>query len=334
MGQIQVIATSYMFEKNEEYKELVKRYIELGINQIRINCTRFSYKKYIRHINILRECYYSMNKKVDISVDIPYPGIKNRVFFDGLCDEINFCDGDIFYLTNRKENMNICEKILYVDNHDFTTNTHENETIIYGDGFTSFKVLEIANNMLKIQAIGDGILKYGKAVYSNVLFKRNGNISEIVEFLTISRPENVIFSFVESRSDFDILSNEIKNKVNLVPKIETPRAVYNLANICSIDGIKQIVIGRGDLGITSNNYCFAKLQNEIIQYCRTKKIDIIAATDLVNTISSAMILDRSNLTDIYYLLSNGVNSFIASAYISKNINYLTRFIELLENFEH
>lgn len=332
MNDIQIVASSYNFATVEEYDRIISKYVDLGIDSMRVNCTRYTYEQYVRHIDVIRQSFWRKGKaEPKIILDIPFPGQKIRLTFDGENDNVQFNRGDVFTLVSDKSAMDIQKKILYIDDINFIKNSCNNDVLTYGDGDSSFIVVAKKDNKLKIEAENDGVLKYGKSIYGkHTFFKKAKSCTEIFEFIEIVKPISVVFSFLEDINDLGIETDWFEKKeIQIVPKIETRAAVNNLDSICAC-GINQIMLGRGDLAITAGYENFAKLQSQAINYCFKNGINVVAATDILNSINTySLIPDRANLTDVYYLLSYGVRQFVASSYISMDEIKISRFAEIL-----
>ncbi len=334
MQKNNIIVTSYNFGNNKQLEEIIEKYIQLGISKVRVNCTRYDYEEYIQQVNMMRKIYRAKtNEDVEIYLDLPYPGQKVRIKYDGDNDEVEFKRNDIFTLVDDESKRNIKEGILSVDSGFLISDSNIGDKLLYADGNNNFIVVEKGAGFLKVKAENAGIFSYGKSLYSKKkYFNKNTHITEIIKFVKTVMPTGVMLSFVETMEGLAEVCNTFsKLGILVIPKIETPNAVENIDEICG-SNIKNIVLGRGDLGVISGWDRFTLLQEKVLEYCNTKNINVIAATGILNSIKlNNIIPERADLTDLYYLMRNGVREFVASAYLSKNEDSISKFVEIINS---
>lgn len=329
-----VVPTSYMFERVEDYDEIIKTYCQLGISSIRINCTRFTKKEYESHIKFIRQAFSKYNKKVNIMLDIPFPGDKMRIEFGGSKDYFQFTEGYKYFINKNKDKMDD-SKNLYIENSEFYVYAKKNDEILLGDGEVKLEIIDVNDNGVLAIALNSGRVIYRKALYINNKFFAKKSIeffkSYYIEFLKIIKPESLVFSFVESSEELKhlkdiLLRSNIKSEI--IAKIETTVGISNISDIQKYaDGI---MIGRGDLGITCKEKKFAIECVRAYKYCMENKIRTILATDILNSINkNCHMPNRAELMDVYYAKRYDINEFVASSQISYNKDAIKRFHKMV-----
>lgn len=81
---MEIIPTTYMLRDEKDYEEIVNTYVSLGINRLRVNCTRFTDDEYYYHVSMYRKYYKMHSQEPYILLDIPSPGDKIRVRFKNI----------------------------------------------------------------------------------------------------------------------------------------------------------------------------------------------------------------------------------------------------------
>ncbi|MCT4629895.1 pyruvate kinase [Winogradskyella sp.] len=140
----------------------------------------------------------------------------------------------------------------------------------------------------------------------------------------------VNFSFVNSPNDVDELLTELKrlnviNKLNIILKIETRAAFYNLpAILLSAMKVKHIgvMIARGDLAIETGWNNIGKIQEEIISICAAAHIPVVWATQVLENLAKKGLPSRSEITD-------AANSIRAESVMLNKGPYILEVLQLL-----
>jgi pyruvate kinase len=114
------------------------------------------------------------------------------------------------------------------------------------------------------------------------------------------------YSFVESAEDVAYLQDELSGrradwqKLALIAKIETPRAVHNLPEIIVQGAARQsfgVMIARGDLSVEMGFSRVAEMQEEILWICEAAHIPAIWATQVQEDLVKTGLASRGEMTD-------------------------------------
>jgi len=114
------------------------------------------------------------------------------------------------------------------------------------------------------------------------------------------------YSFVETAEDVAYLQDELASrradwqKLALVAKIETPRAVHNLPEIIVQGAARQpfgVMIARGDLAVEMGFLRVAEMQEEILWVCEAAHIPAIWATQVLEDLVKTGLPSRGEMTD-------------------------------------
>ena len=174
----------------------------------------------------------------------------------------------------------------------------------------SFLNLEIINkDVLKVQVLGDGILRKEKGINFVGYDRRKLGITvKDLEFLNKFKkynPEFICYSFVESKENIVNIKNFLNNdNVKYISKIESQYGIDNIDKILDVsDGI---LIGRGDMSKEIPIEKIPYIQNEIIKKCKEKNKEIYIGTDILKnmikkdypTVSEVTALDAFYKMDV------------------------------------
>ena len=114
----------------------------------------------------------------------------------------------------------------------------------------------------------------------------------------------VAYSFVQSREDMESLHRELDkrhaNKLSVVAKIETRKAVKNLHEIIFSTLGRQslgVMIARGDLAVELGSVRMAEIQEEILWLCEAAHVPVVWATQVLESLAKEGIQSRPEITD-------------------------------------
>lgn len=319
-----------MYRNEEKYDNIVKQLVNISVNKIRINCTRFSIEEYSYQINMLRKYYNMHNIFPEIYLDVPFPGSKIRVKYLNIYERFYINKGGIYqiekYTGNTMENNK-----LYVEDKRFIHEIEVGEYILVGDGDIVFEVIDKDNISLTVIALNEGRINYMKSLYSkHHIFRKCNNFlgfKKISTFIQTLKPQGIFLSFVENCNEITEYSSRFSN-LDIIPKIETPKGVSNIDDI--FQKCETIMIGRGDLGNISS-YDLGKNENLIIDKCKKNNKKIIVATDILSSLENQIIPKRGELLDLYYLKKMKVDGIVASASITNSKYSLEMFNNYVNN---
>ena len=330
-----VIPTSYMYENIIDYSKIINTYCDCETETIRINCTRFSLSEYKNHIEIIRNTFKKYGRKIEIMTDIPFPGTKTRMEYIGDKEFFTFEKNQRYSIVKSLDDLKFNKNICF-DNDLFFERLKIDDRILLGDNDIMLSIIDVSPNEVIAASLNTGTVMYRKAAYSSGSFFVHENMDKFkeyyVDFLKNIQPESIVFSFIERDEDLINIkhcleSNNIFSKI--ISKIETPFAVKNIERIA--DHSDGVLIGRGDLGITSKQALFMSNVIKSINYCMKKNMRTIVATDLLESLTiNFNQLNRAELSDIYFLKLLGVNEFVASSNISRNSNSFRKFNSIVK----
>lgn len=330
-----LIVGSFIYRTNAEYISFANRLKKNNIHDVRINCSNFDSKRIIQHVKMLKETFAKINHNINIFLDIPFPGEKIRISCKK--DYFEFLKGHVYSISCIKDKY---DTDLYIDDDSIIEYVSKNELIYIDDGKYVFKLKEIKEKVIYIEATSDGKVLGNKAIYiENLTFSKhsleNSSIyNELTELIKGIEPEYLILSFCEDIDDIISMKSLLKKiqvRLDIIPKIETIKGVKNLMNFFPY--VNTIMLGRGDLGSTKEGLLsLGRLQEYFIRECKKNNKTIIIATDILNSLGKENYFPtRAEVLDLYYLLLQKVDYIFASAQIANIDKALNIFCYLYDH---
>lgn len=333
-----IIPTLTIYNDIKKSEEYAQTYFELGISTVRVNMTRFDNQHYIKELNILQEAYLKVSggSKLSFLLDLPVPSKKPRIFYIGGGSGFNVRKNDIFHIVSNKEKALIENNCISIDDDYFYKSMFEGKinTLYTDDGRVIFEC-KYTDDEIIIKALTDGYVSYFKAVYSeisNFSLASNDEILSYAKVVAMIDPKIVALSFVEYPEQVTRFSDMVSsfaqgNTIQYMPKIETEQAVKNLSELVQSNGVAMF--GRGDLLLNSQINKFGQHQDKFIEICQKRKARAYIATDILPSLQTLGLLNRSDILDLFYINKSDAYGVIASAK-SSSPSLFPRFVEIVK----
>ncbi|MHA1560011.1 MAG: pyruvate kinase [Alphaproteobacteria bacterium] len=121
----------------------------------------------------------------------------------------------------------------------------------------------------------------------------------------------VAMSFVQHSADLDEIRTRCGFKVGILAKIEKPQAVAHLADI--IEVADALMVARGDLGVEVPLERVPGIQKQITRAARRAGIPVVVATQMLESMISAPVPTRAEVSDVATAVFEGADAIMLSA---------------------
>lgn len=303
-----IVQTISGISSNQDFLNIMNLFENNNLMDIRINLCKFSIEKSIEICSMVRDYLNTSNGSHSIFLDLPYPYNKPRIVSYDKGSENIIKGKDYNIIFGESNNCSKTDAII-LDFADFQLNAHLGSIIYYGDGEGAFEVSEIHDNYLKVIALNSFYIIKGKAIlcgYKKVPFEKLEELLNIIS--EIKDDVFVMPSFVEDDKEMIRLSNGLGQNVWVLAKIETDLAVQNFDRI--LEQCDGILLARGDLAMNVDLRTLLDVENLIVKKTKLREKKVFCATDILNHLEERKLPERSELSDLLYLLDIGVSDFI------------------------
>jgi pyruvate kinase len=165
--KIDIIPTLGIYGE-EYYINQAKKIKQLNIKLIRINLTRYDIKRYLIELKKIKQIFKENGcLNIEFMIDIPFPGDKTRIEFDGENSKIELIESEIIYLNSIRDKMNYIKRNFYASNYQkFKTG----EIVNIDDGKIKGIVINSDDKKTKIKITKSGTMSYKKSISGDLLF--------------------------------------------------------------------------------------------------------------------------------------------------------------------
>jgi pyruvate kinase len=283
-----------------ENPEVMAELIKSGVNVFRFNMKHGDVAWHKKFITQAREISEKLGVSLGVLIDLQGPEIRIKTFNGKVLD---IKKGDLIKFTNKIENLNDSEKIIYSSQTNIVNSLEVNDRIVIDDGALFFTIREKGSDFIVMESHSENPLKNNKSL--NVIDKDvdlPSLTAEDKERLTVAEELKVDFialSFVREVNDIKFLKDEMKSRnidAKIVSKIENKKGIQNIDSI--IDESYAIMVARGDLGIETPIEGVTFIQKELIKRCRAKSKPVIVATQMLESMINSKFPTRAEAADV------------------------------------
>lgn len=121
----------------------------------------------------------------------------------------------------------------------------------------------------------------------------------------------VALSFIQRSEDIAEVRQIAKGRVSILSKIEKPQAVQRLKEIVGLSD--ALMVARGDLGVEMPLESVPGIQIEIINACRMAGKPVVVATQMLESMISAAMPTRAEVSDVATAVFEGADAVMLSA---------------------
>lgn len=350
---LDVIATVRRDQENltdtNDYKKRIEYLmVQLNITNFRINVGKWDASEFgtlIEDVSIIRSIASDYLKKVNVILDIPFPGKKTRVVTYAVKIGIKIRKGVKYriYSANEMElgklissDTSLKENSFFgVSISDIGNRVMVEDDILYGDGQGHFKVKSIeSTNCIVVVALNNFELNNAKSIHFKNSVEINDLDDSVVRLIQNIRPDTIALSFAENTEDImKIKENLLKNNLDckIMAKIETQKGIDNIASLLEI--VDSIMVGRGDLGLHLGIEEFPEAVDKIIQ--KTKKMNkyVCVATGFMDTYVHQTIPSRSDTMDLYRTVKSPADGIVFTYNTVRDYYKITGIVALINKWE-
>lgn len=296
-----------------ESEEMLRDLFKQGVNVCRMNFSHGDHAEHKVRMDRVKKVREEMGLPIAIMLDTKGPEIRLGDFRDGV---VEIQQGQEFTLTTR--DILGDETIISVTYKDMPSDVEVGGIILIDDGLVEFRIKEITDTDIIMEALNGGTLKNHKGVNVpnvniNLPALTEKDISDI-KFGIENDVDFIAASFVRKASDVNdirrILEENDGLNIDIISKIENQQGLDNIAEIIHVsDGI---MVARGDLGVEVPTEEIPLIQKDLIRMCNKAGKPVITATQMLDSMIRNPRPTRAEVTDVANAIIDGSSAVMLS----------------------
>ncbi|CAN7236849.1 pyruvate kinase [Pararhizobium sp. LjRoot235] len=294
---------------NEE--EMIQKLHEAGADLFRINMSHASHDMMRTLIKRIRNVEQRCGRPIGILADLQGPKLRVGKFADG---KVDLVPGQTFTLDNKDEpgdntrvflpHPEILEAVqpghrLLIDDGKLHLRADKSDgksivcTVVAGTKISDRKGVSLPDTLLGVGALTE---------------KDRADLDAVLE---TDEVDWVALSFIQRPEDLSEVRKVSRGRVGLMSKIEKPQAIERIDEIIELSD--ALMVARGDLGVEMPLEAVPGLQKQLIRACRRAGKPVVVATQMLESMISAPVPTRAEVSDVATAVFEGADAVMLSA---------------------
>lgn len=285
--------------------------IDAGVSMFRFNLSHGSVEGHLEGIQRVRTVADQKNTAIAVLADLPGPKIRLTSLGD---DGVEFVDQSLIELMSGSQ-PSTADRI-YTDYPTCSRDLQPGDGITLGDGGVDLKVESIDNEVVRVRVLSGGSLRGRPGLHLPADRVTIGVPTDEDRMLidSVVLPGEVDFvavSFVRNADEIRFVRKLLgDNPPRIISKVETPAALLNLEDI--VIESDAVMVARGDLGTECPLEDVPVYQKRIIRTCIAHATPVITATQMLESMITAMSPTRAEASDVANAVCDGTDAIMLS----------------------
>ena len=296
--------------------DMLRSLILSGVDIFRLNFAHGSHEWLEGIVKTIWEIALELGRPIGILGDLSGPKIRLGVLPGDkiVCNE----GAEFVFIRGREpeaENELTCTYEALIDD------VKPDDRVLLADGTVRMRVLDTTENSARCVVEGAGVIGSRQGVNLPGVALSTPCITEKdeadLEWAIKNEIDFIGLSFVRSAEDIRKLRGMIEatpspsdRPPHIVAKIEKPEAVEDISAI--IDETDAVMVARGDLGVEVDVFRVPELQKEIIRRCNEKRVPVITATQMLDSMQRSELPTRAEASDVANAVLDGTDAVMLS----------------------
>jgi pyruvate kinase len=295
-------------------QKVLEKMIRAGVDLVRMNFSHGSAQDHMKRAETVRAAAKACGRTVGILADLQGPKIRVRKFEN---DKIVLNPGDNFILDATLDGLGNQQRV-GLDYKELPNDVSVGTVLLLNDGMLEFHVTGVKGPEVHCVVVRGGVLSNNKGIN-----RKGGGLTapaltekdmEDIKTAALIKADYLAVSFPRTGDDMRLarkLMHEAGGKSLLMAKIERAEAIPVLGDI--IDASDAIMVARGDLSVEVGDAAVPGLQKRMIKMAREKNRLVITATQMMESMITAPIPTRAEVSDVANAVLDGTDAVMLSA---------------------
>ncbi len=291
-------------------EEKISDLVDAGVDGFRLNFSHGTHEEHQQMYDIIRRVAKKKNAHITVVADMQGPKLRIGMFKDG---KVLLNKGQKFTLDMKDELGD--ETRVTLPHKEIFEALKVGDILLVNDGNIVLNVIERDNDSAVTEVVVGGIVSGHKGVN---LPNSSLNISpltpkdhEDLQFVLKLGVDCICLSFVQRAEDIKEARKIIGKKAWIISKLEKPQVLDDLDGI--VKASDMVMVARGDLGVECPIVTVPVLQKRIEAKCRLYGKPVIVATQMLESMISAPMPTRAEVSDVANAVYDGCDVVMLSA---------------------
>lgn len=305
--KVKIVAT--LGPASDTYK-MVRKLKQEGADVFRLNMSHGRHEDVAQLHAVIRQVEEDLGEPICILADLQGPKLR--------CGE--FVDGEALIEQGSEFRFDLEDKIgdatrVCLPHPEIFQALREGAAILVNDGLLRLTVLECGLGFARCKVDVGGRISNRKGVNVPDVVLPLAALSEKdrkdLEFVCGLGVDWLALSFVQRAEDVAEAQALAQGRARVLSKIEKPAAVEAFSEILAQS--EGIMVARGDLGVELPIQQVPAIQKRLVRECREVGKPVIVATQMLESMTSAPVPTRAEVSDVATAIYDGADAIMLSA---------------------
>ncbi|MEQ9245877.1 MAG: pyruvate kinase, partial [Nitratireductor sp.] len=247
---------------------------------------------------------------IGILADLQGPKLRVGTFAE---KSVELSIGQTFTLDNNPEPGN--DKRVHLPHPEILKSVEPGHRLLIDDGRLQLKALKNNGKAITCEVVAGNKISDRKGVSLPDTDLPMGALTDKdrkdLDAVLSSDVDWIALSFIQRPEDLAEVRKVARGRAALLAKIEKPQAVKRLAEIIELSD--ALMVARGDLGVEMPLEAVPGIQKQITRACRRAGKPVVVATQMLESMISAPVPTRAEVSDVATAVFEGADAVMLSA---------------------
>ncbi|OJF94522.1 pyruvate kinase [Pararhizobium antarcticum] len=290
---------------------MIQKLHEAGADLFRINMSHASHDMMRTLIKRIRNVEARCGRPIGILADLQGPKLRVGKFADGKADLVA---GQTFTLDSNDAPGD--NKRVFLPHPEILEAVKSGHRLLIDDGKLHLRAEKCDGKSIVCTVVSGTKISDRKGVSLPDTLLGVGALTEkdradLDAVLETDDVDWVALSFIQRPEDLSEVRKVSRGRVGLMSKIEKPQAIERIDEIIELSD--ALMVARGDLGVEMPLEAVPGLQKQLIRACRRAGKPVVVATQMLESMISAPVPTRAEVSDVATAVFEGADAIMLSA---------------------
>ncbi len=291
-------------------EETIQRLFEAGADVFRINMSHASHELMRTLVGRIRAVEKKVGHPIGILADLQGPKLRVGTFAN---KSVELSVGQKFALDDNPEPGD--EKRAHLPHPEILKSVEPGHRLLIDDGRLQLKALKNDGKSITCEVVAGNKISDRKGVSLPDTDLPMGALTDKdrkdLDAVLSADVDWIALSFIQRPEDLAEVRKVARGRASLLAKIEKPQAVKRLAEIIELSD--ALMVARGDLGVEMPLEAVPGIQKQITRACRRAGKPVVVATQMLESMISAPVPTRAEVSDVATAVFEGADAVMLSA---------------------
>lgn len=290
---------------------MIKKLHEAGADLFRINMSHSSHELMRTLVERIRSVEKMCGRPIGILADLQGPKLRVGKFAEGT---VTLKPDQTFTLDDRDEPGN--SERVYLPHPEILEAVQPGHRLLIDDGRLQLLAVESDKTSIVCKVVSGTKISDRKGVslpdttlgVSALTEKDRSDLDAVLE---VNDVDWVALSFIQRPEDLAEVRKIARGRVGLMSKIEKPQALERIDEIIELSD--ALMVARGDLGVEMPIESVPGIQKQLTRACRKAGKPVVVATQMLESMISAPVPTRAEVSDVATAVFEGADAVMLSA---------------------